>query len=379
MVCSVYLSDGTDMNNFKHAIEKASLPVDANSAAEGGSPHRTDTPSLPTLTREERNEVRHVMEKALRRSGTHAAGPISDAIDSVQECVQGIVDGTLETRKQRILEENSPAPQQSGTKSKGGQPGNRNAVKHNLTSTNFCLIEGESLETYEAVLQSFIDLYQPKSAHERLLVETIANGEWRLHRAARLESAGVAYRVAKQESEGQAAFRDDLDKSLLHYSRYESNLRLTVKRAKEALKEYRSAAVPAASSCVSNRLPAGQAEITKSKRSVDPGESNESGRVPLGTQSSSSAPDVQRTSEEITKRIDHQNPQNPLPQSDQAPTSEKVGDGGRGPALSEAEWEGDGGSCSTPTTNTPNIGITKRITDAETNPESRLKLAGQAD
>ena len=62
----------------------------------------------------------------------------------------------------------------------------RNSYKHGLTGRKIFL-EGENLEAYQALVQSFLDHYQPQNIEERALVQIIADCHWRIDRAVSIE------------------------------------------------------------------------------------------------------------------------------------------------------------------------------------------------
>jgi hypothetical protein len=59
----------------------------------------------------------------------------------------------------------------------------RNSFRHGLTSKQIVL-PGEDPAQYDDLRQSLIELYAPANETERLLVEELAAGNWRLLRAA---------------------------------------------------------------------------------------------------------------------------------------------------------------------------------------------------
>jgi hypothetical protein len=62
-----------------------------------------------------------------------------------------------------------------------------NALRHGLTS-QLVVMPSEDLEAYKAHLQSLLDEYHPASGTEAILVQTIADASWRMHRAAAMET-----------------------------------------------------------------------------------------------------------------------------------------------------------------------------------------------
>lgn len=69
----------------------------------------------------------------------------------------------------------------------GKAASSRNATRHGLSSTAIVL-PGESAETFEALNQAFIDHFQPQTAVEAELVQTMAIARWRLRRLTTVET-----------------------------------------------------------------------------------------------------------------------------------------------------------------------------------------------
>jgi len=77
----------------------------------------------------------------------------------------------------------------SGPKSaKGKARASRNAEKHGLLADD-AVISGESPAEFIELLESYQERFQPEGTLEQDLVAQLANSQWRLGRAARLETA----------------------------------------------------------------------------------------------------------------------------------------------------------------------------------------------
>jgi hypothetical protein len=76
----------------------------------------------------------------------------------------------------------------------------RNAFKHGLTGRD-PVASWENRADYEALLLSYQREFQPASAHERFLVDSLAANAWKLARARRIESAVVDALAAEAQSE----------------------------------------------------------------------------------------------------------------------------------------------------------------------------------
>jgi hypothetical protein len=79
--------------------------------------------------------------------------------------------------------QHSTGPQTEAGKKKASL----NALRHGLTS-QLVVMPSEDLEAYKEHLKSLLDEYQPASATEAILVQTIADASWRMHRAAAIET-----------------------------------------------------------------------------------------------------------------------------------------------------------------------------------------------
>jgi hypothetical protein len=79
----------------------------------------------------------------------------------------------------------------------GRQAVARNALKHGLTA-HTVVLDNESSEEYEAVLQCYLDRFQPQCIIELDLVHQIAAAAWRLARSAGVESGLLSRKMHEQ-------------------------------------------------------------------------------------------------------------------------------------------------------------------------------------
>ncbi len=68
----------------------------------------------------------------------------------------------------------------------------RNAIKHGLLGKHL-LLENESVEDYDALLNGLIDSHQPVDTAEALLVEKMAIALWKMRRLHAVETATIHY------------------------------------------------------------------------------------------------------------------------------------------------------------------------------------------
>lgn len=137
----------------------------------------------------------------------------------------------------RINGRNSHGPKTKEGKAKSAM----NALKHGLNSKTFVLMEDEFLEEYEAIRDSFMDLYNPQTAHEVCSVHLIAQMEWKCLRCGRLEDE-TREALSGRWNEGlkRAITVDGFETKLQSYNRQLSNLRLNIKRAEQDLERRQS-------------------------------------------------------------------------------------------------------------------------------------------
>jgi hypothetical protein len=136
----------------------------------------------------------------------------------------------------------------------GKAASSRNATRHGLTSSAVVL-PGESAETFEALNQAFIDHFQPRTAVEAELVQTMAIARWRLRRLTSVETNLYTNRAIERKinldrelpesTEDQRLawlFKNLSDNSpvLPLLIRYESTLTRTFDRALKQLQKLRN-------------------------------------------------------------------------------------------------------------------------------------------
>src|ERR1700690_1593615 len=72
----------------------------------------------------------------------------------------------------------------------------RNSLRHGFTA-KAVVLAAESRDEYQALLDSFLDRFQPADAVEQELVETMAAARWRLRRLALIESTILDNHIKK--------------------------------------------------------------------------------------------------------------------------------------------------------------------------------------
>ena len=130
----------------------------------------------------------------------------------------------------------------------GKQRSSQNATRHGLLS-RYIVMRNESHESFEALLQQHLDLFQPADDVESSMVEEMASASWRMRRAWALETrmmdnavAGIAAGAGANANEGQPA-GDIVDRMAAAFSslaatpglglmhRYETRLHLIYQRS----------------------------------------------------------------------------------------------------------------------------------------------------
>src|SRR5260370_15181392 len=93
----------------------------------------------------------------------------------------------MASEKQRVANRRN-AQRSTGPKSaEGKQVVGRNALKHGLLSRQV-LLPGENASSLAKLRRRIVDALQPAGGLERLLVDRIVQGLWRLRRLGRLET-----------------------------------------------------------------------------------------------------------------------------------------------------------------------------------------------
>jgi len=121
-------------------------------------------------------------------------------------------------------------------------------MRHGLLSKHV-VIENESRELFDIVLEQHIEYFKPRNDVERGMVEDIACAYWRLRRAVAIETSLFNSGVRRQEPVDelerlQLAFTGLCDTSKFNVlNRYESRLQRTYQRAIRNLQTLRSGAM----------------------------------------------------------------------------------------------------------------------------------------
>jgi hypothetical protein len=119
-----------------------------------------------------------------------------------------------------------------------------------LISGRGVLLEGESADCFSELLHSLEAYFQPKSALESSLVESMAVARWRILRSWSMETSGMALEMEKQPREPERdaatraaiAFRNLSDQSRLldQLIRYEARCSREFHRSMRALIDLRA-------------------------------------------------------------------------------------------------------------------------------------------
>ena len=151
----------------------------------------------------------------------------------------------------------------------------RNALKHGFTS-NTVVLEGESHQDYDALLDSFTALHTPRTPVEHQLVGQLAAAQWRLARAARFEVFLLDSEIEKLQNEpdnplppslaAAQAFRILTEKggALAQLHRHESSLWRAYEKARKQLHELAQMPAPPARAEI-EYLEIDQAEIDQTE------------------------------------------------------------------------------------------------------------------
>ena len=84
-----------------------------------------------------------------------------------------------------------------------------NALKHGL-SAKTVVLPGESHDEYDAILNEYLDEFQPQSIAERDAVEQLATAKWRARRFAGVEAAAISNEIENMSDRISARY-DDID------------------------------------------------------------------------------------------------------------------------------------------------------------------------
>lgn len=87
----------------------------------------------------------------------------------------------------------------------GKRRSSRNRTTHGMYSSTV-LLNGESPELYDEVLQHFRDHFQPAAKMEEYLVKQLVDCHWRMNRAATLEAAEIDHEIDRQQADVDAAY-----------------------------------------------------------------------------------------------------------------------------------------------------------------------------
>jgi hypothetical protein len=133
----------------------------------------------------------------------------------------------------------------------------RNSLRHGFTA-KAVVLEAESRQEYQALLDSFLDRFRPADAVEQELVETMAAARWRLRRLAFIESTILDNHIKKWTRYANMEFTNPSSDDRLAFSfktlaegptlnvlvRYEAGLNRTFDRALKQLTQLQSGPRP---------------------------------------------------------------------------------------------------------------------------------------
>src|SRR6476646_5921080 len=91
----------------------------------------------------------------------------------------------------------SKGPKTSETRKKSS----RNSLKHGMTARHNMLLECESSELFNRVVDDYTAVYQPANIVERDLLEEIIGAKWRIRRLKIIEVALMDYEMADKREE----------------------------------------------------------------------------------------------------------------------------------------------------------------------------------
>ncbi|MCX6606574.1 MAG: hypothetical protein NTV52_23690 [Acidobacteria bacterium] len=98
----------------------------------------------------------------------------------------------------------------------GKAASSQNRLAHGLCSSSL-LIRGESQAEFDALHTDIVDAYRPATSEERMLTDQLAEAQWRLNRARRVEAktlnllAEDTFNYLNEENDGDEAVTSDPD------------------------------------------------------------------------------------------------------------------------------------------------------------------------
>ena len=136
----------------------------------------------------------------------------------------------MSTEKQIAASRANGARSQGPKTPEGEIKSSRNSLKHGLLAQSIVL-DTENPYHFRKLLADFIDEFQPSTAAEMALVETMTVSRWRQKRLWTMEKAGLQHQIATQEdtpedgaTQAALAFQSlcDRSRSLELLNRYEA-------------------------------------------------------------------------------------------------------------------------------------------------------------
>ncbi len=126
----------------------------------------------------------------------------------------------------------------------------QNSTAHGLAGAKLIVIEGESTDRWQALLQACHREFQPETEIENELVTEIAAARWRLRRCWSMETSLFDMEIAKQRENPEFGPQDypsqhasaarDLGQNMRLMDRYETRMRRSYERAVENLYQLRA-------------------------------------------------------------------------------------------------------------------------------------------
>ena len=126
----------------------------------------------------------------------------------------------------------------------------QNSATHGLAGAKLVVIEGESADRWQALLEACHREFQPETEVEVELVTEIAAARWRLRRCWSMETSLFDMEIAKQREDPQFEPQDyesrhataarDLTQDMRLMDRYETRMRRSYERAVENLYQLRA-------------------------------------------------------------------------------------------------------------------------------------------
>ena len=181
--------------SFRRAAERKTLKA-ARKAASHPQPNTPSEPAAATTTAPEAAAMAHILANPRRPDAPPS--PLVAAFRAERAAFRAAEDHKSSPRDQvsaaRLSANLANAQMSTGPRSSEGKAAvSLNALKSGLTGITVILCEEEKA-AYERHLNGYQDEFQPQTARERALVQSIADSAWRILRIAHLE---MSYHAAR--------------------------------------------------------------------------------------------------------------------------------------------------------------------------------------